>query len=114
MSVTQQPINTDVITRIYKNSLGNIIAVQEVSIIETRTADGLGSFDRAAAITSATTKLNEGTSQSRSINTIQQIGKYDLFVESLGNYTSVTYLGVGTLNNLVVDLSSLPVIGNTI
>ena len=106
---------TDSIVRIYKNISGTTIAIDTVPVEETRVEDGYGGFTRTATISFQRTKVNEGASQSRVVTTIQQIGIYDSFTETSGNYTEVVYSGNGTtLGDLTVDLSSLPEIGDSV
>jgi hypothetical protein len=111
---TRQTIQTDSITRIYKNSGGATLAIDSVAILETRTEDGSGGFDRTAVIDTARTMINEGSGQIRTVFTIQQIGTYDSVVDGGGSFTSVTYVGTNGLNNLVVDLSGLDGVGSTV
>jgi hypothetical protein len=113
-AVATSPIFTDNVTRVYKNSSGTTIAIQDVIIMETRAADGYGTIERTAILNFPITRVNEGAGQSRTITTIQQIGQYDSYTEVGGNYTEVVYNGSGNLGDLTVDLSSLPTIGSTI
>ena len=106
----QRPFIQDTITRIYKNSAGDAIAIQEIPVFDNRSVDG---YRTATVDPNIVLKLVEGASQSRVIDIVQQLGNFDSFTESGGNVIEVVYPAVGGLT-LTVDLSSLPLVGESI
>lgn len=120
----------DQVTRIYKNSAGEVIAIHCLGIIEDRIqliGPNAGNYptlkerrSRSGKMNISLELLNLTMSQSRVIDKIQMIGKYDLWTlnGSINDIVTITYLGSnaegGIENDLIFHLNLLPTVGDTI
>lgn len=118
----------DTITRIYKNSSGEVIGMHCIGVVEEREMlpDPTGTIPdldvrrrRGGKMNLSFRRFNLTPSGSRVIDKIQMIGSYDDFVltGSSNDLASITYFGrdeEGFENDLIFSLSLLPQIGETI
>lgn len=117
----------DTITRIYKNSSGEVIALHCIGVVEDRmalpTPDGSvpeleERHKRVGRLNLSLRKLNLTPSASRVIDKVQMIGGYDDFTLTGGSndLATITYYGDddGLEPDLVFQLVALPQVGETI
>ena len=117
----------DEITRIYKNSIGRVIGIHCIHVHETRKLipSGLPNmndinkdrFKRGSYLTVSFDRFNLQMGESRVIDKIQMIGKYDDFTYN-GNSSdiiSVKYISEDpNINDVIVSLRDFPTIGESI
>lgn len=114
----------DNIVRIYKNSAGRVIGIHTIGVHEQRQPlpDPIPGkinndrFKRTATISINFDRFNLSMGESRVIDKIQMIGKYDDFTYNnvQTDIVAVKYLGDTHVNEIEVSLKSLPTIGETL
>ena len=115
----------DEITRIYKNSVGRVIGIHCIHVHETRELNPNGipgmnvsstRFKRGARTVVEFQRFNLVMGESREIDKIQMIGKYDDFVYLPGNMdiSYVKYFGDLETNDVTVSFADFPTIGESL
>lgn len=121
--VPQSMRHHDTITRVYKNSSNQIVAIQTIEVLAENLAhprpgfaphsEGTQRFLRRGKIDVSTSLFNRGSSEDRVIANILQFGRYDTFENEGNNVVRVVYNGNNEVNDLIIDLNNLPAIGDS-
>lgn len=100
--------------RIYKNSSGIIIAIDDIVInADTTRLHKVNKFHQSAHPVYSRQLFYLGVGD-RTIDTIEVIGDFSSIEVDGGNYSSATWSGDGGTNDAVISFARFPVIGETV
>lgn len=102
-----------VVCRIYKNSSGKVLALDEINVIGTQKRLGINRFFNSASYHTKRLLVHLGVGD-RVISRIIMLGDYTSLTEDSGNYNSATWVGTEETNDSIIYFNDLPQLGDTL